>query len=1106
LIQDMDSSDPLISPEGLQRLLRLTDDQLGAVVEAGHDVVVTAGAGTGKTQTLVARYLWHLANGLTPRQVVAITFTEKAAREMRNRIRAQVSSLAQSGDDTARPGWETLEAQMDAARIGTIHSLCAEILREHPAESDVDPGFEAVDEGWSAALKAQAVEDALAWSVAQPDVTQLFIAFSPYALRSILSTLLERRLDAEGALQSESDAGWMAEAAVDAALKSFVTDPAVERAVAELIQLSQGGDHMTESMAALVGAFLAGWRAAQGALSEGHSVDAAGALYDVRREAMKGTVGRKGGLGKEAIADIRSRYDEVLDPWLGGSSSKDPRPDEAIEARTSEDSPRLGRLFAQAEAAYHDQLEIRRGLDFDDLEAGAARLLSDEAIRRRWQQAVGAVLVDEFQDTNDRQREIIEHLAGEGQGKLFVVGDARQSIYRFRGADVTVFRTLRHQAARSGGKTFDLSMTFRSHVGLLSGLDEILTQVMGTDEGDELYDVPYTSLDPARTIPDRPGEPFVELALGVGERAEDARPLAAQALCARLMALKSEGEISRWDQVALLFRASIGFADYERAFESAGLPFVTVAGRGFYDRPEVRDLLNTLSVLADPTDDLALAGLLRSPAVGMSDAGVFELRRFGAEFRGLLEAIEAPDTLTSPSDRQAAERARILLDDLLPWVDRLPVVELIKRTVDQLDLRAVLAASHSRLWRNVDKLVDDAQASQVIRLTEFLAYLRTLRAAGAREGEAPAEAEGALRLMTIHKAKGLEFDVTVLADASRMPPTRRAEVYISPIVGIAARPDRLEGEPLSYRLANAVDRAQSEAESRRLLYVAATRARDKLIINGHITQGRGRWAAAGWLRDILAALDLDADGLAELGQDETTITTAGGNAIGLTVASQEMDLARAPEAVQEWPTSQAEDLFEPIDAAQVESTDSELDEELEPDWRATGSDMFIPGAALGRLVHTALQRNCLPGDPSFGGLMRAEALRAGLVLPAQREAAVAQVQVLLARLKSAPIWDDLQRADPCLHEVPFTTPAGKTWARSGRIDLLYRLDDRWVVLDFKTEHLRDEKEMRQAAAKHFEKQIGPYVQAVERLLHERPLGRLCFLDMDGDVRLVDLAA
>ncbi len=1098
---------PLLTPEALEKLLGLTPDQLEAVVESGGDVVVTAGAGTGKTQTLVARYLWHLAHGLSPRQVVAITFTEKAAREMRNRIRAQVTALARQAEGDRQQGWEALESQMDAARIGTIHSLCAELLRSHPAEAAVDPGFDVVDEGWSAALKAQAVEDALAWAVGRQDVVELFGAFRPYALRTVLSELLNRRLDTRQAFDVELDADWMASSAIDAALRGFAGDPAVTTALGNLVALSRGqaeAGEMTDGMASQVEALLAGWDEVHSALNDGRLIEAAGALFDLRRESMRTNLGRKDGTARSAVEVIRQRYGDTLEPWLGGGSAKDPRPDPSIEARFAEDAPRIKELFAEAERGYRKQLDARRALDFDDLEAGALTLLADPAVQRRWGEAIGAVLVDEFQDTNARQREIIERLTGEGQGKLFVVGDARQSIYRFRGADVTVFRQLRVQKARGGGRIFDLSTTFRTHAGLLSGLDEILSQIMGTAEGDELYDVPYTALDPFRQLPGA-GSPFLELALGVGERAEDARPRAAQALCRRLLTMKSAGEIRAWDQVALLFRASTGFEDYELALEQAGIPFVTVAGRGFYDRPEIRDLLNTLRLLADPTDDLAMAGFLRSPAIGMSDSGIFALRiQNGGLRRPLRQSVADSGGMALASDRVAAERALAVLDDLLPWVDRLPVVALLKRVVDRLDLRAVLASSHSRLWRNVDKLIEDAQTSQVVRLTEFLAYLRTLRAVGAREGEAPAEAEGAVRLMTIHKAKGLEFDIAVLADASRRPPTSRASVYVSPVVGVAPRADRVEGESLAYRLAGAIDRAQSEAEARRLLYVAATRARDKLVISGHITQNRGRWSAAGWMAQMMATLNLDAQSLASSGQELAVLASPAGNPLALSVATEDIMFEEQTLNAPDWPSSSEKDLFAPIEVTEIEATDDSLDAEADPDWRATRSERTVPRAALGRLVHTALQRECRPGDPAFEGLMATEALRAGLVNPSQRGEAVAQAEALLERLADDPIWDELQRADPRLHEVPFTVSLGDPWARSGVIDVLYRLDDKWVVLDFKTDHLVDEQAMQEAAQAHFKAQVRPYVLAVERLLGEQPVGKLCFLDVGERVRVVDM--
>ena len=325
---------------------------------------------------------------------------------------------------------------------------------------------------------------------------------------------------------------------------------------------------------------------------------------------------------------LRERYDALLQPWLGGASSSDVPPDPEVDRLLAELSPLLEGLYTQALAYYRASLDEQSGLDFDDLEAGTVALLRNPAIRAHWQAEVAAVLVDEFQDTNDRQREIILGLCGEQPGRLFVVGDARQSIYRFRGADVTVFTGLQSEIQRQGGRSIDLDRTFRAHPALLSSTGALLSQVMGsTPDAQRPYYIPFSPLRSERDEP-RPGVqgPFVECILAAGEDSETARAASAHALAGRLAQLKEQKEILKWDEVALLFRASTPFPIYEQALEDFGIPFVTVAGSGFYDRPEVRDLLNILRALADPWDDQALAGMLRSPALGISDVGLYQLR------------------------------------------------------------------------------------------------------------------------------------------------------------------------------------------------------------------------------------------------------------------------------------------------------------------------------------------------------------------------------------------------------------------------------------------------------------------------------------------------
>ncbi len=1088
--------------------LGLNDAQETVVKQIEHDLLVSAGAGTGKTRTLVARYLWLLDQGLSPRQVLAITFTEKAAREMRNRLRQAIGTqIQEAANDESQTKWIELEAVMDAARIGTIHSFCAEVMRSHPAEAAIDPLFTVVDEGMAATIKAQIVDDTLSWASAETQLAPLFATIKPTSVEAILTHLMNHRLEASHLLPGEAFDVHQSSALRDA-LEAFVQHPQVLAGIeqlramrAENSLLDDAGDHLHRQIEAL----LDGWKNLEVALAEGKLIDAAKALHSLRREHMSKGIGKKKSEAKRLVYMLRERYSNLIEPWLGGEKPGDLMLDTEVEALSLEILPLVGVLFSHAVSSYRMALDQRQGLDFDDLEAGALDLLENERIRLLWQEKISAVLVDEFQDTNTRQRAIVEALCGGTPGKLFVVGDARQSIYRFRGADVRVFRRVQQDIIDRGGKTAILSTTFRAPSGLLRCLDDLLPPIMGSEDIESRpFDIPYTRLEPYRLKPREGVEaPLVEFVLGSGSYADEARTNAAQALVVRLKQLRDTGQIRGWDEVALLFRAASGFEKYEDALQAAGIPYLTVAGTGFYSRPEIRDVLNILNALANPQDDLTMAGLLRSPAFGLKDSTLFRLRWGPEGSRPLLAALTQDLDTLDDAERARIDRARRIIDELLPLADRLPIAELLKLVVDKLDYRAVLASGHSRLWRNLDKLLVDAHESGAVQVRAFLEYLRTLRDVGAREGEAPAVAEGAVRLMTIHKAKGLEFEFVVIADASWRPRTGQAPVYLLEETGPALKLDRFDVSPLIYQLAKAIDTRQSQAEGSRLLYVASTRAKEKLLVSGHLSATGGGWSAAGWLKSLLEAMRVDPKGLAdELSPMEVALP--GGEPVRIWVGPGDLppDAWEEEEAL-EWPTSKHAPLFDPVGAAEEDDPDPEMDEKLPSDWRATGDRLHAPAIAVGTMVHAAIQAWLFPQDKRLEALLDTAALEEGLVDPAQRKRAITQANKLLRRLIHHPLHTEIEAATERKHEVPYTLLLPDGRLGSGIIDLLYRSQDVWKIIDFKTDNL-DAQEDIDRAVDEYRPQVARYVEAVTRLLRVQPKASICFLDAMGEVAVIDV--
>jgi ATP-dependent helicase/nuclease subunit A len=1084
-------------------LFALTDGQRHAASERAKNTIVTAGAGSGKTSTLVARYLGLLSEGLQPRQVVAVTFTEKAAREMRSRTRKQLRQLlVQASSSVEQQSWARLDAQMDSARIGTIHSLCAEILRSHPATAGLDPQFIVVEENKTGASRAQAVQEALVWGVQQPEMMGLFGVFSIRRLEELLGTFLSKRLDVS---PGSFDPSHLAEV-ISPALLRFMHDEATVRVRAELREARASHtllEDAGEKLAAQVEELLSRLETAEAALEKGDTTAAAISLFQARREFMRLNVGKKDRT-REALQELRDRYDLLLGPWLGGPGAKDAPPNPQVEAAIQEAILLLAKLYEKMLSIYRKALDEQSGLDFDDLEAGTVTLLRDPAIRLRWQAEIAAVLVDEFQDTNARQREIILALCGEQSGRLFVVGDARQSIYRFRGADVTVFTGLQAQIKQKGGQTIDLDRTFRAHPTLLAGLEALLSPIMGSQPDPERpFLIPYAPLRSERSeAREKMQAPFIECILGAGEDAVSARPAAAQALARRLSELYSSGEIRSWDEVALLFRASTPFSIYEQALEEAGIPFVTVAGRGFYNRPEVRDVLNLLRALADPWDDQALAGLLRSPAFGVSDVGIYQLRCPQGKVRPIQEAMGGDLTALSTMDQEHTRRAQAILDELVPLVDRLPVAELLKRLLDRIDYRATLATladagDSSRLWRNVDKLIGDAQNSGLVGVRGFLEYIATMRDVGAREGEATSEAEGSVRLMTIHKAKGLEFPIVVLADAARRPnPSREVAFRLGEVWTVS--PDKLEGTSLAYRLARAQDALQNEAEERRLLYVALTRAQEKLIINGHVRIKDDQAFTDGWLDALLAAGGILLNAImGETGKwQEFPLTKEASWAIWVAPIENETILKEA-KPTSTWPESQAEHLFPALPGRPVLPVIKKEQPHISLEPRTP------PARVVGDMVHKALQRWRFSDDLLLEQLLRTQAQMGGLDGEGLLRQAIHEAEVLLQRFRQHPLYTEMNTALERQHEVPFLGASSQGNVEWGFMDCLYRTQVGWTLVDFKTDKFRNRLALA-AAQETYIPQILRYRQAVEEWMGIAPRTMMCFLNVEKKIEVIEV--
>ena len=1087
-------------------------EQRPAVVARGADVLVQAGAGSGKTRTLVSRYLSLVAEEIPLRAVVAITFTEKAALEMRGRLRAAIRDYLQlpltSG---VRAKWERTARDLDSARIGTIHSLCTEILRRHPAEAVVDPRFAVLDEGQALLLRTNCLDDALAAAVVEEKYAPLFAAKSVDEVRALLEKILEQRLAAAEVVGEDADLA--ARAYLDvlvADIRAFFVRGTAATCVASLrasaAYAQADAKALGDKAYPMICSALAAWDQAIEADGRGELGAALAALGQVKG-LLKKSVGAVANWQafnpKEDVARLKDTIEETSGKTM---------PDPAADLRLLALRPLVAAIHADASKRYAEAKQALAALDFDDLEAGALALLRTRLdVRLEWQQQVAALLVDEFQDTNARQAELVQ-LLRRGPGHLFVVGDAQQSIYGFRGAEMGVFQEARTRVEGEGGVVTELALSYRAHKALIEATETLLRPIF--DGGAEAtLRARFSPLQAVRaTPPELTDTACVEFLLAEGAKAE-ALPCAADALAARLQLLNAQGV--DWGDMAILCRSAGAFTWYEDALERASIASVTVAGRGFYDRPEVRDILNALRAIADPQDNLALVGLLRSPAVAMTDASIMRLCADapagprGARAPGVLWQQLRCDTSLRASEAVA------LIEELHALAGRVSVAALLEAFLARATYgAALLMAGQTRAARNLSKLIDEARAAPTPSVTDFLERVVALQRATTREGEARADERGAVQIMSVHAAKGLEFPVVVIGDAGSAGRNSAEILYIDPQHGLLFS-TKLEGggEGLLYGAAVLDAKERELAETERILYVAATRARDRLIFSGNVKRGKEGCSTSGWLKAVGASGDIDGllnRALAEAGAHHSSgcghfaciVHTPGqppATAAADTIRSGVIIPSAQPATViDSWNHRMVEPLT--VRGARVERP--------ERPWRVAPEhgDDYAPAWVIVEIVHEAITLWRFPEDskmPPFDAWANARARARGLHDDNVRSRAVAKCRRLLQLLQEHTLFAEMAAAPRRYHELPYQCATAGDLPDSGRMDLLYmRPGGGWCVIDFKTNHISAMRSVAwNLAHNEYEATLRRYGRAVELLVGSRPELLLCFIDTPEGVQL-----
>ncbi|MEX0973657.1 MAG: UvrD-helicase domain-containing protein [Solirubrobacterales bacterium] len=830
-----------------------TPEQAAAIEAGGDDILVEAGAGTGKTGVMVERYCRLVCElEIAPDAVLAFTFTDKAATELRQRIRAGLEQRAAAGSRRA----EALLGTLGGAWVTTIHGFCNRLLAGHPVAAGIDPRFRVLDGPEAERAAQEAFDDALAEFLAggEEDRERTVAAFEVGGLRAIVGAVhAELRSRGEIAPSLPEPPPPDPEAAVRHAAA------VAAETLAELKPGSAGHGLVERALAVLEGPDLPG-------------LDRLDALRtDSRAKSI--------GAYREAIEAALARSAEAGE---GGNAYR-----------------HIAALLGLFSRRFEAVKERREGLDFEDLQLRAVRLLEREEIGNAYRNRFSHLLVDEFQDTNRLQLRLIEALRGP-RTELMVVGDELQSIYGFRHADLEVFREQRRAVEGGAGAALELSGNFRSRPELIGAVNAIGAKLLG----DAFHPLRVGALP---QLPEPPGDgAAVELLLTArdgwdGEGidlapATDADTPPSHLAEARFVAERlrelAESGVERGEMVVLL-RAFTHLDAYEDSLERAGLRPYTIGGRGYWSQQQVADVCALLVTIANPLDDQALFGALASPACAAAPDTLWLLRAAAGPRRHAWPALER---VAGDGEAELHEPGRLeqipdselellrgfvaTIESLRKRAGRLSLAGLIDAAIEATgyDLAILQHRSGEARFANVRKLMRlagefEAREGRDLRgLLDFLAA----RADADSDAEAASAIEGhdGVRIMTVHSAKGLEFGVVAvpglsrrLLAGSRLPLLTLGHEPERPRVGMQLR--RLGAASLNlyeHERLCAESQQRDAAEELRLFHVAATRARERLILSGVAAPRPPRNAQPGTpvIERILAGFELDRENDAEL--------------------------------------------------------------------------------------------------------------------------------------------------------------------------------------------------------------------------------------------------
>ncbi|WP_100404949.1 UvrD-helicase domain-containing protein [Bacillus solitudinis] len=839
--------------------MNFNDAQSQAIYSKESLVVISAGAGSGKTRVLTERFIYLCEQkynnpdgtlGASVEEIVAITFTEKAAREMKDRIRKRLSEkVEESGEQAEKNFWQEQKDSMNRAHVSTFHSFCQHLISQYAMKAELPPRVRVIDDVEAKQMK----QEVLTQLYGQAYFVKLANPFFRFMTKRQLSSYLEgihneiRELSADHSFQALD-----AESMLQQQQKTLNDEK--RKYIQRFHEQAYRCVNEFPSTEGLTKAQSAHVERLSEAFSNPCSQEDADEYFKYITEMMPKRSDKK---WAEHIPSLHELYEDCWKPlkekWKSLNHSFDG------ELETIDLLKGFIQLLQYFDTTYSAQKEERGLVDFSDLQLKAVDLLTDSSVQKTCRTQFRHMMIDEFQDTNRLQLDMLLRINPIYQ---FIVGDTKQSIYRFRGANVRLMNEMEQKATKKEqADSILMNVNYRTASPIIEAVNALFSFVM-TTERTETYETVYTPLEAARP-PEVESEKRVELlTLSQPDDEEEEELNQYHVLANRMIEMMKSGkprvfqgewQAPQWRDMAVLIPARTQLLLLERALTERGIPYVVYGGVGFYEKQEVTDYLTLLRWLNRPFEDVYLLSILRSPIIGLTLEDFYIVNQMKDESQTFSEFVYDSECALPLHIQEAFSTIRLWIERWVPFkISQTLKASLYQILEDTGMLKAILIQKNGmQKLKNVEKLIQSIVDGHSNVLENIIDSIDQRMEVSSKEGESEIEkVDGdVVHIMTVHASKGLEFPIVFLPQVERSPQVDKGVIRFHPSLGIVLNLEELEtfddkpqtriteGFPIVKEQAS----VEAKEEAKRLFYVAMTRARDYLFIVGEDTPAKNSW-------------------------------------------------------------------------------------------------------------------------------------------------------------------------------------------------------------------------------------------------------------------------